>query len=114
MEGRIVNTQTEIDKHVTQLKATIESYDEFSDSERTTSANYIIKILYGLILALALLGLISAIVITCCSVVRLRLVIYCTCSLLLLLGAITLVLTIVLGVMVPNYSQFCAYADKKL
>ena len=70
--------------------------------------------IYGFILALALLGLLSAIIITCCSVVRLRLIIYCTCSSLLLFAFATFGLTIALGVMVPNYAQFCAYADEKL
>lgn len=63
---------------------------------------------------MALLGLISAIVITCCTVVRIRMIIYFTCSFLIFMGVITFCMLIVFAIFLPNVSQACAYIDKKM
>lgn len=70
--------------------------------------------MYGLVLGLALLGLISAIVITCCTVVRIRMIIYFTCSFLIFMAIITFSMLIAFGIFLPNISQACAYVDDKL
>ena len=114
VSGRIDDTITSISTHSTQLQATIQNYKYFDDSANLDAGNTGIKILYGFILALSLLGLLASIILTCCTVVRVRLVIYCTCSFLLFFGIITFVLLIVLGIMIPDVAQFCAYADDKL
>lgn len=72
------------------------------------------KIVYGLILSLALLGLVCSIVLTCCTVVRIRMVLYFTCSFLIFMAVITFSMLIVFGIFLPNVSQACAYIDRKL
>ena len=114
VDGRITDTITSISSHETQLNATIAHYETYDDPDTYTSYNYGIKILYGMILALALLGLISAIILTCFTVVRVRLVIYCSCAMLYFIGVITFALIISLGFLIPNVSQLCSYADEKL
>ena len=114
VQGRLTDTQASILDYETQLNQVIESYGFFDKASDITGINYGIKILYGLILALGLLGLVSAVLIACCSVVRVRLVLYCSCSFLLFLGMATFALLICLGIMVPNYAQFCKYADELL
>ena len=65
-------------------------------------------------LALAILGGIGAIIITCCSVVRARHLIYCTCTFLFLLGVISFALLIATAILLPNIAQVCKYVDNKL
>ena len=70
--------------------------------------------MYGVVLAFAVLGLISAVVLTCFTVVRVRLVLYFTCGILMFMAVITFAMLIVFGVFLPNISQACAYIDKKI
>ena len=76
--------------------------------------NFGFKFLYGLVTALAALGFIATVILTCCTVVRVRMLIYFTCSALMFLGVITFGLTIFFSYALPNVAQICAYADRKL
>lgn len=73
-----------------------------------------IKLIYGIILGLSLVGMISAIILTCCTVVRIRFIIYMTCSGLIFMGIITFAMLIFVGGLLPNVGQSCAYIDGKL
>ena len=66
-----------------------------------------------MILALALLGAIGAFIIACCTVVKARHIIYCTCTFLLILGIISFVLLIFMSILLPNVAQICRYVDDK-
>jgi hypothetical protein len=74
----------------------------------------ILKIFYGAFFALALLGLLAAVILACCSVVKVRLIMYFACSFLFFLTFVALPLTIVLAVAAPSLGQVCAYVDTKL
>jgi hypothetical protein len=63
---------------------------------------------------MGLLGLISAVVLTCFTVVRVRMVIYFTCSFLIFMAIITFCMLIVFAIFLPNVSQACAYIDRKM
>lgn len=86
----------------------------FDNGADITWVNTGLKIFYGLILGLAILGGIGAIVIACCSVVKARHVVYCTCTFLMMLGLISFILLMAMAVLMPNLAQICGYMDKKL
>ena len=69
---------------------------------------------YGTYFALSLLGTIAAVVLACCTVVRVRLVIYFTCSFMYFLGPVSFVLLIFMSAAGPNVSQMCGYIDRQL
>lgn len=72
------------------------------------------KLIYGLVLALGLLGTFSAIILTCFTVVRIRLVIYFACSFLIAMAVVTFCLLVLMGILMPNVGQLCTYVDNKL
>lgn len=65
-------------------------------------------------LAFAVLGLIAVIVLTCCTVVRVRMVLYFTCAILMFMAVITFCMLIVFGAFLPNVSQACALIDRRM
>jgi hypothetical protein len=73
-----------------------------------------LKAFYGAIFALALIGALSALLLACFSVVKIRLVLYFACSFLLFLAFISTTLLIIVGALVPNLSQICGYIDGKI
>jgi len=73
-----------------------------------------LQFIYGMIMALSLLGLISTVVLCCCTVVRVRLAMYFTCTFLILFAFITFAMLIIVGALVPLTSQSCKYIDDKL
>lgn len=82
--------------------------------EILNNVNIGFKTLYGVIITLAALGLLAAIIMAFCTVVRARMVIYFTCSFLIFIGVITFAITIALAYIMPNLAQICAYVDTKL
>lgn len=83
-------------------------------TSQLTSINAALTVFYALILTLSIIGAIGALVLTCCSIVKARHIIYCTCASLLLLGIVSFVLLLVMAVMLPSIAQMCAYADTQL
>lgn len=73
-----------------------------------------IKILYGAFFGLALLGFLAAIILACCSVVKVRLIMYFTCSFLFFLAFFSFAFMVLLAALAPNVSQICGYLDAKL
>lgn len=65
-------------------------------------------------LAFAVLGLIAAFVLTCCTVVRVRMVLYFTCGILMFMAVITFCMLIVFGAFLPNVSQACGLVDRRM
>jgi len=59
------------------------------------------------------LGLIAAVLIAFCSVVRARLIMYFTCIGMYILSIISFALLISLSIIGPNLSQVCKYIDTK-
>lgn len=72
-----------------------------------------LKAFYGCFFGLALLGAISAILLGCFSVVRIRLIIYFSCGIMYFLSIISFVLLIILSIVEPNLSQICVYMQNK-
>lgn len=54
------------------------------------------------------------IILTCCSVVKIRLIFYFACGILIFLTLIALILLCILSALAPNVGQMCAYTDLKL
>lgn len=79
-----------------------------------TGANTGFKLFYGFVLAIAILGGIGAVIIAFCTVVKARLLIYCACTFLLLLGVVSFILLMAFGILLPNVAQICSYVDSKL
>jgi len=69
---------------------------------------------YGLVFGFALLGLLGSILLTFCTVVRTRLIMYFTCGFLTTLGFFGFGFLCFLGFMQPQMGQICAYADRKI
>lgn len=74
----------------------------------------VLKAFYGAFFGLALLGLLAAIILACCSVVKVRLIMYFACSFLFFLTFISLILTIIMAAAAPNLGQVCSYVDAQL
>lgn len=74
----------------------------------------ILSVFYGMIFGFAILGLVGSILITFCTVIRTRLIMYFTCGFLTVFGLVGFIFLIFLGFVHPQASQVCAYADKRL
>lgn len=72
------------------------------------------KAFYGAFFVLAILGFLGAIVLACCSVVKVRLIMYFACSSLFVLAFLSFPLLIFTAALAPNVSQICGYIDIKL
>lgn len=72
------------------------------------------KAFYGTCFALALLGTLSAIILACCSVVKIRFILYFTCSFLFFLTLIALAILTILGLAETTLAQTCGYIDTQL
>jgi hypothetical protein len=70
--------------------------------------------LYGLILSLSILMLLCAVMLACCSVVRLRLIIYPVCALLVILGVISFIILIAISIILPINYLTCSYLDLQI
>lgn len=73
-----------------------------------------VKIIYGAFFGLALLGLLAAIILACCSVVKVRLIMYFACSFMFFLALFSFIFMILMAALAPNVSQICVYLDAKL
>ncbi len=56
----------------------------------------------------------SIIILTFYSVVKIRLIMYCTCGGMIALSIITFTFLVIIAVVYPNLAQICAYADNQL
>lgn len=74
----------------------------------------LIKSMYGAFFGIALLGLLAAIIMACCSVVKVRLIMYFACTFMLVLALFSFFFLITLAALNPNISQICGYLDTKL
>lgn len=70
--------------------------------------------LYGLILSLSIILFVCAVGIACWSVVRVRLVIYLICGILLVLGVVSFAALVITAVLIPIGAQSCLYLDAQL
>ncbi len=57
---------------------------------------------------------IAAIILTCCTVVKIRLMIYFTCGFLVFFGMICFALMIFFSMAQPVVTQVCSYSDRSL
>lgn len=73
----------------------------------------LLQAFYGCFFALALLGGLSAILLGCFSVVRIRLIMYFTCGFMYFLSIISFGILIFLSILGPNLSQVCSYMGNK-
>lgn len=72
------------------------------------------NLIYGLILGLAIICLLGAILLTFCTVVRVRLLIYGTCSGLVFLGILCFAIFICIAYMMPNLGNICNYVNNRI
>lgn len=72
------------------------------------------QFIYGIVLALALLGILSTCILGCCVVVRIRLIMYFTCTFLIVVGIVTFIMLILMAGLLPTIAQSCKYIDTKL
>ena len=111
----MTNTTATISTMVSNTESVSNRFGATFDMGSTlTGINTGIQAFYGTILALSLLGIIGAIILTCCTVVKARHIIYCTCTFLLMLGLVSFILLIAFGILYPNVAQICSYVDRKL
>ena len=111
----MTNTTATLSTIISSAENVINKFGPTFDMGTTlTGINTGIQAFYGTILALGLLGIIGAIVLACCTVVKARHIIYCTCTFLLLLGLVSFILLIAFGIVYPNVAQICSYVDRKL
>jgi hypothetical protein len=67
-----------------------------------------------MILAISLLGILATIILCCCIVVRVRLVMYFTCTMLYIFVFVTFAMLVIVAALLPIISQSCSYVDNQL
>lgn len=111
---QIDETISNITEYESALNTTIKWYSYFDNADLINGINLGFKLVYGVVVGLAALGIIAAILMAACTVVRARMLIYCTCGFLMAMAVITLALTIAATYGLVTMSQICAYADRQL
>ena len=108
------DTISSISTHEKALNATILEYSFFDNPDLFNGMNIGFKMFYGVITAFAALGALAALLMAGCAVVRARMLVYCTCAFLMLMGVVSFVLAIAATYALPIMSQICAYGDRQL